>query len=83
MYKTYLNYIFFQKNGCWAIRNMVSRNRELSGEFLKLGAEEIINAVLRQHPICESDAKAALRDLGCKVELHEQWKGKGHGKVVQ
>lgn len=30
---------------------------------------------------CEDLAKAALRDLGCEVELKELWTGTGQGKV--
>lgn len=30
---------------------------------------------------CEDLAKAALRDLGCDVELKELWTGTGQGKV--
>lgn len=70
-----------QRNGCWAIRNIVSRSRDLCDTFLKAGAEEIINSVIRTHKECDYDAKSALRDLGCKVELREQWTGKGLGKV--
>ena len=70
-----------QRNGCWAIRNIVSRSRDLCGVFLKAGAEEIINSVIRTHKECEYDAKSALRDLGCKVEFKEQWTGKGLGRV--
>ncbi|XP_054278086.1 armadillo repeat-containing protein 6 homolog [Macrosteles quadrilineatus] len=66
-----------QRNCCWAIRNIVARSPDLRKPFLKLGAEELINAARRQHKELDYDAKSALRDLGCKVDFNEQWKGKG------
>ncbi|KAG8338136.1 Armadillo repeat-containing protein 6 [Homalodisca vitripennis] len=66
-----------QRNCCWAIRNIVSRSPSLRDPFLKLGAEELINAARRQHKNIDYDGKSALRDLGCKVDLNEPWKGKG------
>lgn len=58
-----------------AIRNLVSRSRELSDCILRLGVESLLNEIMRQHKDIEDEAKAALRDLGCKVELKELWKG--------
>ncbi|CAH2005888.1 unnamed protein product [Acanthoscelides obtectus] len=66
-----------QKSGSWAIRNMVSRCRDQSSTFLELGAEEILHAGLKKYKDIEYDLKAALRDLGCKVQLKEEWTGKG------
>lgn len=67
----------FQRNCCWAIRNLVSRSPNLRQAFLKLGAEELVHAARRQHQELDYDVKSALRDLGCNVEFIEQWKGKG------
>uniref|UniRef100_A0A1B6MQ43 Armadillo repeat-containing protein 6 n=1 Tax=Graphocephala atropunctata TaxID=36148 RepID=A0A1B6MQ43_9HEMI len=67
-----------QRNCCWAIRNIVSRSPSLRATFLKLGAEELINAARRQHKEIDYDGKSALRDLDCKVDFKEQWKGKGN-----
>lgn len=64
-----------QRNGAWAIRNMVSRSREQCESWLSLGAEDVLNTVRMNHPSVEQDAKAALRDLGAKVHLTEEWKG--------
>lgn len=64
-----------QRNGAWAIRNMVSRSREQCEQWLALGAEDVLNAARANHPKVEQDAKAALRDLGAKVHLQEEWKG--------
>nr|CAX72956.1 Armadillo repeat-containing protein 6 [Schistosoma japonicum] len=65
---------------CRAIRNCVSRSPELRSSFLTsdsgtdTGLEKLLNCVLKI-PSCCDEAKAALRDLNCKVELQELWKG--------
>ncbi|XP_074650634.1 armadillo repeat-containing protein 6-like [Tubulanus polymorphus] len=64
-----------QKQGCMAIRNLVSRTKEYINPLLELGAEEIIRWSYTQHTACKDEAKAALRDLGCNVELKELWTG--------
>lgn len=66
-----------QKNASWAIRNMVSRSRYQNQKFLKLGVEDILQVNLRKFAKFEYDMKAALRDLGCQVNLREEWTGKG------
>ncbi|XP_052797041.1 armadillo repeat-containing protein 6-like [Mya arenaria] len=63
-----------QKQACMAIRNVVARTRDLCGLFVELGAEELIGRA-RQLPGCEDEGKAALRDLGCQVDLKERWTG--------
>uniref|UniRef100_A0A1Q3F454 Armadillo repeat-containing protein 6 n=1 Tax=Culex tarsalis TaxID=7177 RepID=A0A1Q3F454_CULTA len=63
-----------QRNGAWAIRNMVSRSREQCDTFLSHGAEDVLNQALTDHPSIAHDIKSALRDLGCKVHLNEEWK---------
>ncbi|KAH9500857.1 Armadillo repeat-containing protein 6 [Bulinus truncatus] len=64
-----------QKNACMALRNIVSRSKELSENILSLGAESLLNEAMNCHVDVYDEAKAALRDLGCKVELKELWKG--------
>ncbi|KAH8870939.1 Armadillo repeat-containing protein 6 [Schistosoma japonicum] len=65
---------------CRAIRNCVSRSPELRSSFLTSDSgtdtdlEKLLNCVLKI-PSCCDEAKAALRDLNCKVELQELWKG--------
>ncbi|CAH8521451.1 unnamed protein product [Schistosoma turkestanicum] len=65
---------------CRAIRNCVSRSPELRSSFLTSecgsdsGLEKLLNSALKI-PSCCDEAKAALRDLNCKVELREFWKG--------
>ena len=64
-----------QRQACMAIRNCVVRNRELIDAVLGEGAEAVLNIALAKHKECADEAKAALRDLGCKVELRERWTG--------
>ena len=62
----------------WAIRNMSVRNKAECSEFITHGVEDVLTSALQQHGSkLESDIKAALRDLGLKVELKEEWTGKG------
>ncbi|XP_033096493.1 armadillo repeat-containing protein 6-like, partial [Anneissia japonica] len=67
-----------QTNACMAIRNLTARTKEYCEPILQLGAEELIQQASKQ---CPDEAKAALRDLGCKVELIERWKGENNGVV--
>ncbi|EFA06986.1 Armadillo repeat-containing protein 6 homolog-like Protein [Tribolium castaneum] len=70
-----------QKTASWAIRNMVSRSRYQNGHFLELGVEELLKNNLVKFKEFEYDTKAALRDLEVKVDLKEEWTGKG-GKIT-
>ncbi|XP_071795017.1 armadillo repeat-containing protein 6-like [Asterias amurensis] len=63
-----------QKQACMALRNLVARSREYCSAIVALGAEALIQAA-RANSDCEDEAKAALRDLGCAVDLKELWKG--------
>lgn len=65
----------FQKQACMLIRNLVARSQAFSQSLLDLGAEALITQARATHPDCEDVAKAALRDLGCHVELRELWTG--------
>ena len=61
-----------------AIRNIVSRRKELATIFLEAGVEQLLQSALkRPQRAPEVEIKAALRDLGCDVQLKEQWTGKG------
>lgn len=61
-----------------AIRNIVSRRKDLVGVILETGVEELLqNALKRTEKAPTNEIHAALRDLGCKVHLQEQWTGKG------
>ncbi|KAE8632621.1 hypothetical protein XENTR_v10001603 [Xenopus tropicalis] len=64
-----------QKQACMVIRNLVSRTRDFSQPILEMGAESLILQARSAHKDCDDVAKAALRDLGCKVELKELWTG--------
>ncbi|CAG9821220.1 unnamed protein product [Phaedon cochleariae] len=66
-----------QKTASWAIRNMVCRSKYQSGTFIELGIEELLHKDLKKFKDIEYDIKAALRDLDCKVNLREEWTGKG------
>jgi len=70
-----------QCKGSWAIRNMVCRNKEQTDEWVSLDIENILHNALKKFKNSEYDIKAALRDLELKVELKEEWTGKG-GKLT-
>jgi len=65
-----------QTQACTCIRNIVSRRSDLTDAFLSLGAERLLRIALKQKS-CRDEAKSALRDLGCNVELKELWTGTG------
>mmetsp|Transcript_24911 Transcript_24911/g.64895 ORF Transcript_24911/g.64895 Transcript_24911/m.64895 type:complete len:510 (+) Transcript_24911:282-1811(+) len=67
--------IKLQRQACMALRNCVVRNRELVDDVLGQGAEAVLNIALEKHKDCADEAKAALRDLGCKVDLKMRWTG--------
>lgn len=58
------------------LRNLVSHMSNLSQPILEMGAEALITQALQTHEDCGDVGKAALRDLGCHVELRELWTGK-------
>lgn len=61
---------------------MVSRSREQCPTWLSLGIEQILNDAFVEHPSVQQDIKIALRDLGCKVELREEWTGVAEKKIL-
>lgn len=76
--KSYPNSLNVIQQATWAIRNMSVRNQQESREFIAHGIEDLLNNALKTHgDNSENDIKAALRDLGLKVNLKEQWTGKG------
>lgn len=76
--KAYPNHVNILKQASWAIRNMSVRNKSESKEFLMYGIEEVLRDAARLHGSkLEDNVKAALRDLGLKVDLKERWTGKG------
>lgn len=59
-----------------AMRNVVSRSPELREPLVSLGVEDLLQETLKMHPGAAGDSvKAALRDLGLKVHLKEEWTG--------
>lgn len=63
------------------LRNLVARVPTYSHPILEMGAEALIAQAVKTHQDCGDVGKAALRDLGCKVELRELWMGK-HGGLT-
>ena len=66
------------------MRNIVSRSKNFTELFVKLDVEELLNQTGAMHSteFATSDAvHAALRDMGLKVHLKEEWTGK-KGQVV-
>lgn len=79
--KSYPKSVNVLMHACWTIRNMSVRNKFECREFIAHGVEDVLKRSLELHGSkLESDVKAALRDLGLKVELKERWTGKG-GKM--
>ena len=56
-----------------AIRNIVSRSKHLVEPFIEL--EGLLNEAIQMHPKASDNIKSALRDLGLKVHLKEEWTG--------
>ncbi|KAM8851159.1 armadillo repeat-containing protein 6 [Spinachia spinachia] len=79
--KTHTDAVNVQKQACMVMRNLVSRMSNLSQPILEMGAEALIAQALKTHEDCGDVGKAALRDLGCQVELRELWTGK-HGSLT-
>uniref|UniRef100_A0A1A8D7P9 Armadillo repeat containing 6 n=1 Tax=Nothobranchius kadleci TaxID=1051664 RepID=A0A1A8D7P9_NOTKA len=79
--KAHPDAINVQKQACMLLRNLVARMRNYSQPILEMGAEALIVQAVQNHQDCGDVGKAALRDLGCKVELRELWTGK-HGSLA-
>ncbi|XP_047445416.1 armadillo repeat-containing protein 6 [Mugil cephalus] len=79
--KSHTDTVNVQKQACMLLRNLVSRTRNFSQAILDMGAEALIIEAIRTHRDCADTGKAALRDLGCQVELKELWTGK-HGSLT-
>ncbi|XP_054482647.1 armadillo repeat-containing protein 6 [Anoplopoma fimbria] len=79
--KTHKDSLNVQKQACMLMRNLVARMSNLSQAILEMGAEDLITQALKTHQDCDDVGKAALRDLGCQVELRELWTGK-HGSLT-
>ncbi|XP_070701487.1 armadillo repeat-containing protein 6 [Pempheris klunzingeri] len=79
--KAHTDAVNVQKQACMLMRNLVSRMNNYSQPILEMGAEALITQALQTHQDCGDVGKAALRDLGCRVELRELWTGK-HGSLT-
>ncbi|XP_061587079.1 armadillo repeat-containing protein 6 [Cololabis saira] len=78
---THSNSVNVQKQACMLLRNLVARMDSYSQPILEMGAEALIRQAVQTHEDCGDVGKAALRDLGCEVELKELWIGK-HGSIT-
>ena len=56
-----------QRQGCLAVRNVVSKCPAAREVLLDLGAEEVLRVAGQTHG-CVDEAYAALRDLGCRAQ---------------
>ncbi|XP_042575041.1 armadillo repeat-containing protein 6 isoform X2 [Cyprinus carpio] len=74
--KTHPADVNVQKQSCMLLRNLVAHTRDFSQLILEMGAEALISQALAAHSDCCDVGRAALRDLGCQVELRELWTGK-------
>lgn len=74
--KTHPQDVNVQKQACMVLRNLVSRMQNFTQPILEMGAEALISQALVAHRDCGDVGRAALRDLGCQVELRELWTGK-------
>lgn len=75
--KTHPGVVNVQKQACMLLRNLVSSMDNFCQPILEMGAEPLIAQALQTHGQDLGDVgKAALRDLGCHVELKELWTGK-------
>ncbi|TWW72626.1 armadillo repeat-containing protein 6 [Takifugu flavidus] len=79
--KTHADAVNVQKQACMLLRNLVSHMPNYIQPILEMGAEALIAEAVKTHQDCGDVGKAALRDLGCKVELRELWTGK-HGSLT-
>ena len=63
-----------QSHAIIAIRNIVSRNKELVAVFIDQGVEQLLSLAMENHRNTIGDTiRSAQRDLGLKVEFVESW----------
>lgn len=61
-----------QKKSCWLVYNIASRNREYKDKFTNGGIVEMICKTHVQVNTCHFECKAALIQLGFKIEQVEK-----------
>lgn len=74
--RAFPNKVTLQRQGCLAIRNIVSRLARMSYDedktkILDAGAEHILQNIAGKHHASAEEAYAALRDLGCNPKMYE------------
>ena len=74
--RAFPNKVTLQRQGCLAIRNIVSRLTRMSYDedktkILDAGAEHVLKNIAGKHHASAEEAYAALRDLGCNPKMYE------------
>eukprot|EP00535_Pseudo-nitzschia_heimii_P009778 CAMPEP_0197191762 /NCGR_PEP_ID=MMETSP1423-20130617/23965_1 /TAXON_ID=476441 /ORGANISM="Pseudo-nitzschia heimii, Strain UNC1101" /LENGTH=629 /DNA_ID=CAMNT_0042644501 /DNA_START=57 /DNA_END=1943 /DNA_ORIENTATION=- len=74
--RAFPNKVTLQRQGCLAIRNIVSRLARMSYDedktkILDAGAEHVLQNIAGKHHASAEEAYAALRDLGCNPKMYE------------
>ena len=73
-----------QSGAAAAIRNIVSRNKELCPAFIERDVEKLLNSAIELHGDQIGDTlRSAKRDLGLKVDLVESWKRSGSRRTEE
>lgn len=69
----------FIKPCCLALRNSISRNKEMGQKLIDLQIEEILRTIMsdKTNVSVYDEAKAVLRDLGLSCDLKCPWTGTG------
>ncbi|XP_046441545.1 armadillo repeat-containing protein 6-like [Daphnia pulex] len=76
--KTHKLKVGVERQASMAIRNIVARRKDLTTVFIEAGVEDLLQTAMKRTQRAPTvEIKAALRDLGCQVQLHEEWTGKG------
>ena len=76
-FSQHVGYPRMQSKGALCVRNLVGRNEENIKPLLELGVEATLRDVMGRHAdgYVHNQAKAALTELRCNVNLKESWKG--------
>nr|CAH0112641.1 unnamed protein product [Daphnia galeata] len=81
--KTHKLKVGVERQASMAIRNIVSRRKDLTTVFIEAGVEDLLQTAMKRSQRAPTvEIKAALRDLGCHVQLHEEWTGKGGANMT-
>ena len=67
--RAYPNKITLQRQGCLALRNIVSRQQNHKSKLLDANADDVLLKIAGIHPESSEEAYAALRDLGLNPDI--------------